>query len=182
MQHYIILLRAIISSLYFNFKYLPFNQALKLPILLYKPYFKELKGKVVIDSSNIYFGMIRMGFWSTLQYPNSGIAWENQGGTVVFKGNCMIGNAASISIGRKAYIEFGENFKNNAAMKLISVRSVIFGKYTRIGWDVLVMDTGFHPLVIMRTGKQTKASSPIKIGDYNWFGSKCCIMHGVEPP
>lgn len=124
MQHYIILLRAIISSLYFNFKYLPFNQALKLPILLYKPYFKELKGKVVIDSSNIYFGMIRMGFWSTLQYPNSGIAWENQGGTVVFKGNCMIGNAASISIGRKAYIEFGENFKNNAAMKLISVRSV----------------------------------------------------------
>ena len=34
------------------------------------------------------------------------------------------------------------------------------------------MDTGFHPLVIMRTGKQTKASSPIKIGDYNWFGSK----------
>lgn len=125
MQHYIILLRAIISSLYFNFKYLPFNQALKLPILLYKPYFKELKGKVVIDSSNIYFGMIRMGFWSTLQYPNSGIAWENQGGTVVFKGNCMIGNAASISIGRKAYIEFGENFKNNAAMKLISVRSVI---------------------------------------------------------
>lgn len=111
MQHYIILLRAIISSLYFNFKYLPFNQALKLPILLYKPYFKELKGKVVIDSSNIYFGMIRMGFWSTLQYPNSGIAWENQGGTVVFKGNCMIGNAASISIGRKAYIEFGENFK-----------------------------------------------------------------------
>ena len=42
-------------------------------------------------------------------------------------------------------------------MKLISVRSVIFGKYTRIGWDVLVMDTGFHPLVIMRTGKQTKA-------------------------
>ena len=62
MQHYIILLRAIISSLYFNFKYLPFNQALKLPILLYKPYFKELKGKVVIDSSNIYFGMIRMGF------------------------------------------------------------------------------------------------------------------------
>ena len=51
MQHYIILLRAIISSLYFNFKYLPFNQALKLPILLYKPYFKELKGKVVIDSN-----------------------------------------------------------------------------------------------------------------------------------
>lgn len=44
------------------------------------------------------------------------------------------------------------------------------------------MDTGFHPLVIMRTGKQTKASSPIKIGDYNWFGSKCCIMHGVETP
>lgn len=68
MQHYIILLRAIISSLYFNFKYLPFNQALKLPILLYKPYFKELKGKVVIDS--IYVYIIILLFFYKHKYGN----------------------------------------------------------------------------------------------------------------
>lgn len=179
---YLILLRAIISSLYFNFKYLPFKQAIKLPILLYKPCYKQTDGKVIIESDKIYFGMIRMGFWVTLQYPNNGIVWENQGGTIVFKGKTKIGNASSISVGKKAYVEFGDDFVNNAGLKLISVRSVVFGKKARLGWEVIVMDTGFHPLVIMETGKRTKASSPIKIGDYNWFGSRCVILHGVETP
>lgn len=176
------LLRAVLSSIYFNFKYLPLKQAVKLPILLYKPYFKEMKGKVILDLNEVHFGMIRMGFWNTLQYPNSGIVWENQGGTVVFKGKAKIGNASSISIGKKAYVEFGDDFVNNAGLKLISVRSIVFGKKARLGWELIVMDTGFHPLVIKETGKRTKASSPIKIGDYNWFGSRCVILHGVETP
>lgn len=182
MKHYLILLRAIISSFYFNFKYLPFHQAKKFPILMYKPYFMELKGKVIIESENIYFGMIRMGFWNTLQYPNSGIVYENQGGTIVFKGKCKIGNASSISVGKKAYVEFGNDFCTNAALKLLSVRSVVFGKFARLGWDTLIMDTGFHPLVLMESGKRTKPSSPIKIGDYNWLSSKCCVLHGVTTP
>lgn len=179
---YLILFRAIISSIYFNFKYLPIKQAIRFPILLYKPYFKEMKGKVIIDASKVYFGMIRMGFWNTLQYPNSGIVWENLGGTIVFKGKAKIGNASSISVGKKAYVEFGADFENNAGLKLISVRSIVFGVKVSLGWELIVMDTGFHPLVIMETGKRTKASSPIKIGDYNWFGSRCAILHGVETP
>ena len=31
------------QSIWFNFHYLPFSQAMKLPILLYKPHFKALK-------------------------------------------------------------------------------------------------------------------------------------------
>ena len=176
------LLRAIFDSVYFNFNHLPFRQAIKLPILLYKPYFKELNGHVVIDAPNIYFGMVRLGFWNTLQYPNSGIVYENKGGTVIFKGKCTIGNASSISIGEKAKVEFGDDFYNNAALKLISVRSVTFGVKTRLGWDMIVMDTGVHPLKIKSTGQKTKASSPIKIGDYNWFGTRCIILKGVETP
>lgn len=35
-------------TLYFNFKKLPFNQAIKLPIIFFKPYFGTLKGNIVI--------------------------------------------------------------------------------------------------------------------------------------
>ena len=41
-------LRSILQSVYFNFHYLPFRQAVKLPILLYKPKLLELQGNVKI--------------------------------------------------------------------------------------------------------------------------------------
>lgn len=37
-------LRSIIPTIYFNFHYLPFRQAIKLPIILYKPHLKLMKG------------------------------------------------------------------------------------------------------------------------------------------
>lgn len=42
-------LKYIIPTIYFNFHYLPFKQAVKLPILLYKPHFLNLKGKIIIS-------------------------------------------------------------------------------------------------------------------------------------
>ena len=41
-------LRSILQSVYFNFHYLPFSQAARLPILLYKPRLLKLQGNVKI--------------------------------------------------------------------------------------------------------------------------------------
>ena len=56
------LLRSLPASVYFNFHYLPLRQAVKLPIMLYKPRFLELKGTVRIEGDNIRTGMIQLGF------------------------------------------------------------------------------------------------------------------------
>lgn len=39
-------LRSILWSIYFNFHYLPFKYAIKLPVILYKPHFRKLKGSI----------------------------------------------------------------------------------------------------------------------------------------
>ena len=49
------------QTIYFNFHYLPFGQAIKLPIILRKPRFVRLKGKVSIENDNVRFGMIVLG-------------------------------------------------------------------------------------------------------------------------
>lgn len=49
------LFKYIIHSLYFNFHYLPFKQAIKLPILLYKPDLLSTKGKIILDCNDIKF-------------------------------------------------------------------------------------------------------------------------------
>lgn len=56
------MLRSIFSTIYFNLYYLPFKQAIKLPILLYKPHLINVnRGGVKIQSNKIHFGMIRLG-------------------------------------------------------------------------------------------------------------------------
>jgi len=176
------ILRSLPQTIYFNFHYLPFNQAIHLPILLYKPHFLKLKGKVQIESEKIEFGMIRMGFRTCGIYPNTGITWENHGGSIIFKGSFKTGNDSYLVFGEKTRVEFGDNFLNAGSLKIVSYRGIKFGIGTRFGWGCLVMDTNFHPLYDMVNKKFKRASGPIEIGDYNWFATQCKIMHSTITP
>lgn len=173
--------RALIPSLIFNFKYLPFNQAKKLPIWVYKMRCLSQKGTILIDCDKVYSGMIQLGFPRAATYPNTGITWRNQG-KVIFKGSCRIPNECYVIIGKQATLTFGDDFNANAGLKLVSNCKITFGIHARVGWSVTIMDTNFHPLFDMEKQKFKKAFSPIIIGDYNWFGTQCYIMHGVHTP
>lgn len=180
-SHLLILLRAFIPSVYFCLKYLPFRQAIKLPILVYKPHFLKLKGTVVIENENIRFGMVKLGFLTHVLYPNTGITVKNEG-KLVFKGKCDIGNDCYIVCGKQGRIEFGDDFKVSAGLKMVSQCGITFGKETRIGWGCIVMDTNFHPLYDMEKQKFKKAFGKIRIGDNNFFTSQCFIMPSVQTP
>lgn len=174
------ILRSILPSVYFNFYYLPFSQAIRLPILLYKPRLLKMKGNVQI-LGEIKFGIIRLGFPTVSLYPNTGIVYENQGGTIVFNGLCTIGNNSAISIGSKGHIEFGDNFKSTTTLRLTSYNTITFGNKVRLGWDILVMDTDFHKLTKV-SGGYSKGYAPISIGSNNWFGNGCKIMKRTTTP
>lgn len=173
--------RALIPSLFFNFRYLPFHQAKKLPIWVCKMRCLSQKGSIIIDSERIYSGMIQLGFPRAATYPNNGITWRNRG-TIIFKGKCYIGNDCYVIVGKQGTLTFGDDFKVNAGMKLVSECSITFGNHTRFGWNVICMDTNFHPLYDTEKKKFKRAFSPIVIGEYNWFATQCYIMHGVHTP
>lgn len=174
-------LRSFFPSLVFNFRYLPFKQAIKLPILVYKPHFIELGGTVTIDADKISFGMIRLGFLVAPAFPNTGVTWKHEG-EIIFKGKCNIGSNSFITTGKRSRIVFGDDFLSNASLKLISEIGVEFGIHHRLGWDCMIMDSNFHPLYDRTKKRFNKAYAPIKIGDYNWIPTQCLIMPGVETP
>lgn len=174
-------LRMLLPSLWFNFKYLPFKQAIKLPILLYKPTFLKLRGSVVIESEKIRTGMVRLGMFTSATYPNSGITIKNEG-QLVFKGKCHIGNDTYVICGKHGKIVFGDDFKATCGVKFISDCGISFGDHTLFGWGNVVIDTNFHPLYDMEKDKFKKAFAPVIIGSNNWFGMNCLIMPGVTTP
>ena len=173
--------RSLLSSVYFNFHYLPLSQAVRLPVLLYKPKLLKMKGNVKIGGGKIRFGMVRLGFPRVSLYPNSGIVYENHGGTVIFHGTCSIGNNSAMSVGQKATVEFGGRFSASTTLRLTSYDSVTFGDRVRLGWDILVMDTDFHKLT-KQAGGYSRGHAPVRIGSDNWFGNGCKVMKRTTTP
>ncbi len=175
------ILRSIPYSIYFNFHYLPFKQAIIFPVLLYKPKLLKLNGNVKILSGGVKFGMIQLGFPTVSLYPNTGIMFENHGGTIIFKGQCRIGNNSYISIGPKAVVEFGNRFSATTTLRLTSYNNIVIGNHTTFGWETLIMDTDFHKLTKL-TGGYRKGYAPIHIGANNWLGNGCRIMKRTQTP
>src|SRR3712207_7194243 len=63
MRKIYLLIRAIPKTLYFNFKYLPFKQAIKLPILVsHRMWLMTTGGRVKLSSHSISPFMVKMGF------------------------------------------------------------------------------------------------------------------------
>lgn len=169
----------IFHILYFNFKYLPFKQALKIPILLYKPNFLGLSGKIIIEGP-ITTGMITMGLNRVPFYPNEGIKFDNSD-TIIFKGPYNIGNGSAISVGENAILTFGSNFKATCSFRCISHNYVKFSSNCLIGWDTIFMDTDWHTLKYPN-GKNTKGYGKIEIGSDVWFANGCRIYKNTYIP
>ena len=134
------------SSIYFNFRYLPFKQAIKLPIFLRKPRFLRLKGKIIIDcpKEQIKFMMIRLGSRSP-EEPDLGIRLSIYG-TIIFKGNCCIGCNSCLNVGEKGILIFGNNFGNSQGLVLNCFHRIEFKENVLVGFGTLIMDSDMHAM------------------------------------
>lgn len=112
--------RSILYSLYFNFHYLPIKQAIKLPIILYKPKLLKCKGKIQI-LGNVKTGMIQLGKYTVSLYPNSGIVFENHGGSIIFNGEMQHWKQFSNLNRRKRGINYRRFFFCNDIIKISSL-------------------------------------------------------------
>ncbi len=167
------------KTIYFNFHYLPFSQAVKLPILLYKPHFIKLKGKVIIQGDKVRSGMIIMGILNNTCNPNNGISFDLDG-TLVFKGPAVFSNDSYIMIRNNGSIVLGANLDANCKLKCAN--SIEIGDNTVIAYETMIMDSDWHALTDMVTGKLLKKTTFVKIGSYNFISYRCIITKGTITP
>lgn len=171
--------RNIIRSIIFNFRHLPLRQAIKLPIILYKPDIGATTGKFIINGPIRPF-MIELGRPIASIFPNTGIYFENRG-IIEFNGPCKIGNASALSVGDKGRLCFGSGFVATSALKLACLHSITFGNGVMIGWDCLFSDSDFHRLKFVMGGGN-KGYGKIIISDNTWIAMKCVILKNTYIP
>lgn len=174
------LMPSIIKTIYFNFHYLPFSQARKLPIKLRCCSIKRQLGEVIIDSPNVRYGMIEIGHRMNLWCPNHKCILNLRGGKIVFKGNCFWGPGSCISVGKKGLLELGDGTTFASSTMLEVWKKVVFGYNVHVGWGCTVIDTDFHPLFDLAAQSYAKICSPVIIGECSWIGANTFVKKGTH--
>ena len=170
------------KTIYFNFHYFPFKQALKLPVLVApQVYLKKLKGEIFVESP-ICYGLIRIGYEDVgiFDEKKSRTIWQVEG-KVIFKGRANIGHGTRLSIYKNAKLTIGDNFHLTAESSIVVVKEVGFGKNCLLSWDILIMDGDLHP-IRNKNGEIINPPQKIMIGNDVWIGCRCLILKGSSIP
>lgn len=178
------MLIALPQSIYFNFHYLPFKQAIKLPIIFCTlSQFWSLKGKVIIDSQYIRFGMIRLGLFNAAINNEKGFVWANEGGTVIFHGSFSAGTGSVLKISQPhAVLEIGADVHNASALKIDCNYRITIHERTSFGWGVVVLDSSFHRLKKADGSWVSRGFDAVELWNDSWISSYCVVLPGSEFP
>lgn len=172
------------KTLYFNFHYLPFKQAIRLPIIFCSGVkLIDLHGEVKLVGP-IHTGMVLLGWNGNALYQQNSTkcVWANHGGICTFSDKDEFNTGLAIEIGKYGMLSFGENVLLGPMVRISCFDSVSIEANSRIAWESIILDTDFHSTINTETGGSSPLTKPIRIGKNNWLGIRNFIMKGVETP
>jgi acetyltransferase-like isoleucine patch superfamily enzyme len=167
------------KTIWFNFHYLPFSQAIHFPVFV-SNHVKFIKtgGNVRIDGI-IKPGMIKIGYGyvGIFDKKKSKSLWEVNG-DVIFNGEANIGHGSKISVA--GTLELGKNFIITAESSIVASKRVKIGDDCMFSWEILVLDTDYHK--IYYDGNIINEPEEIIIEDKCWIGCRVTILKGSVIP
>ena len=172
---------AIPRTIYFNFRYLPIAQAMRLPIgLATNVRVRNMyRGGIVIDAP-VRTAMIRVGFHQVdaiCIYSLKTILNIPKPGKWVLKGEAHIGHGAIIScVG--GVMTVGDNFAISGSTSFVCYKEITIGRDVQFAWDSLVMDSDAHKIYDSDGGRLNE-DKPIVIGDKVWLACQNTLLKGT---
>lgn len=172
----------ILKTIYFNFKMLPFRQALKLPVLLYgKVKIIRTTGRILLNAP-VSRGMIKIGAQGSEMFPER-VSVIDLSGTLKVEGHSIrIGAGGLLRIEKKGTIILNECCRIGACSILFAETLIEIGYNTGASWCCQIMDTDTHSIKDLTTGKIALRTRPITIGDNCWIGNHVLINKGTVLP
>ena len=175
---------AILRSLVFCLRVLPFRQAIRIPIFISNQTKFCLKNKEgwggVNINSPIHLGMIKIGFtqapfFNASQNPSF---IEINKGVISFDGYANIGAGCKISVCNGATLRLGNQFWSTGPITFIARKSITIGNSCVCSWNITMMDHDAHE--IYKLGHCINPPSDITIKDHCWIGFNTSILKGVS--
>lgn len=178
---------AIPKTIWFNFRYLPFNHAIKMPILLSHNVRVRSCYRDAIKFKHNYnpttFG-IRIGFHKVEPIDNYSlhtIIDIRKGGILKLLGETHIGIGAIIFVGFDAKLILGKNFAISGTTSIICKKYIEIGNDVQLSYNGLIMDSDSHKIYDINN-ILLKNTEPIVIGSKVWITPNVTILKGSIIP
>lgn len=159
------------KTIWFNIKYLPLHQAIKLPILLHWRSRVFGNGKIILNRYS--FGCVKLGFTDP-DFPSKLFVLCITG-SLEFKGGGSIASGCELVI--RGRLTIGDNFSCSGLTKIDAKSISSFGDDVLIGHCCIFIDDDGH--TIIKDGEIINASKGYHIGNHVWFGRECLILKGT---
>ena len=176
-------LLSIPKSLYFNLSAFPLKTAIKMPVLVsYKTKLKGIRRNKIIIDAPIKFGLIRIGFGgmdSIMENKHSFFRIDN-GGKIIFKGNCLFSSGVSLRISPNSSLKLGDNFSANKNFTIFCDDINTIGNDVLVGWNVNIRSSDGHHIYDTVTKINNPIIKPVTIGNHVWIASNVDILKGSE--
>ncbi|WP_082856383.1 acyltransferase [Marinomonas atlantica] len=173
-------IRCIPKTLLFNFSYLPFKQAIKLPVIVsHRTQFLNRKGSIVVPK-NAKTGKIKLGFGQVqvADAAYSRFIWSlEKSGSVTFGHNVRIGTGSKLFV--SGALTIGDNVNFSGETSITCQKQIDISEGCLVSWRTLFMDTDFHS-IINSDGVCLNPDKPILIGKSVWVCANSTILKGVS--
>lgn len=167
-----------IKSMYFSYKYsnLPFyKRSIKVP---YSTVLRINKtASIEVDGyTNFGYFSTRHGDLTIIENNNTFIQLGEYS-TAIFKDKSQIGNGCHLILGKNAKFSIGKNSFIAVNSRITCAKEISIGDNTAISWNVQILDTDVHNVII--NGEKRIETKSVQIGNDVWIGTNVIILKGV---
>lgn len=176
------------KTIWFNFRYLPLLQAIKLPVwIATNVKIKSMYRFGIILSKNATFNSVHIGYHkadAVDTYASHTVLCiekgdTEDGGKLVIADDAHIGCGAIIHVKKGAVLKLGKNFAISGTTSIVCSKKITIGDNVQFSWNTLVMDSDAHK-IFDENGKILNNPCPISIGNKVWIAANCTILKGTK--
>ena len=172
----------LVKTIWYNFKLLPWKQAVKLPLFIYgRVAFRKTNGKLVIEAKAVP-GMIRIGKKDRYVMTAKPYSIWTIEGVITFHSDFRFYGGSYVFCAKNAELSFMGGGFCGSNTKIICFDRITLND-TRVTWDCQIMDTSFHYLEMMdKPGQFHPLTTPVYLGNHVWIGNNTTITKGAVVP
>lgn len=179
MNRYLKILLSVPRSIWFNLRFLPPAQAVRLPVWIAPNVrIKNLCRGGIILSGQSRPGLIKIGYHEADGVDVCGVHTIlniDKRGKLVISDDAHIGQGAVIRIYSDAVVTLGRNFAISGTTSIIASKSITFGDDVQLSWNTLIMDSDAHQ-IFDPDGNLINPPEEIHIGNKVWIAANTTIL------
>ena len=172
---------ALPRTVWFNLRYLPLRQALKLPVWLAPNVRVKRMHRGGMRLGVVRTGIVRFGFHeadavdvfsahTVINIPNHAV--------IECAADVHIGQGAILCVNPGGRLRLGKNFAISGTSKIVCSDSISFGDDVQLSWDSLIMDSDAHH-IFDENGNEIPNTKPIVVGNRVWIAANTTVLKGT---